>query len=83
MKSRLPGGKALIIDFLLPGMNNTTKYIIWLVVLVVVVWGGYALLNKPKITSDESVKIGAVLGLTGPASTWSEYAKKAADLAVK
>ena len=50
---------------------------------MVVVWGGYALLNKPKITSDESVKIGAVLGLTGPASTWSEYAKKAADLAVK
>lgn len=34
-------------------------------------------------SANDPIKIGVVLGQTGSASTWAEYAKKAADLAAK
>ncbi len=64
-------------------MNNTTKYIIWLVVLVILVWGGYTLLNKPKPVSGEPIKIGSILILTGEGASWGEAARNGIDLAVE
>jgi len=56
---------------------------IWIVVLVliIIVFIGWRLYVN--LVPSGTIKIGAVLSLTGQASTWSEYAQKAADLAVK
>lgn len=64
-------------------MDKTTKYIIWLVVLVIVIWGGYALLNKPKPASGEVIRIGAIFPLTGPNASYGESAQRGIKLALE
>jgi len=63
-------------------MNQTTKYIIWLVVIVVVVWGFYNVLNKKEV-SGEPIKIGGAFALTGIASTWGEADRNGVTLAIE
>lgn len=56
---------------------------IWVAVVVVAIvalvgWRMY----RGQGVNEGTIKIGAVYGLSGSAATWSEYGKKAADLAV-
>jgi len=46
-------------------MDQTTKVIIGIVVLAVVIWSGYALLSNREPVSTETIKIGVVAPLTG------------------
>ena len=64
-------------------MNKNTKYIIWLVVLVIVIGGAYVLFNKPKQALGEIIKIGSILILTGEGASWGEAARNGIDLAVE
>ena len=59
-------------------MNKNT--IIGIVVLVVVIIGGYFLLSKP--VSSEHIKIGVITDLTGPAAYWGESTREGALLAI-
>lgn len=63
-------------------MLKINKIIIAVVLIIAIgiVWSSSI---KPAPASGESVKIGAVLGLTGPAAAWSDMSKKGIDLAVK
>ncbi len=61
-------------------MNKT---LIWVIVIVVIVVGGYFLINKPKPESGEPIKIGGAFTLTGIASTWGEADRNAATLAIE
>ncbi len=64
-------------------MNKQTKIIIGIIVIVVVVAVGYSIYkNQNKSVSDEQIKIGAILSLTGYAASYGEYAQKAISLAV-
>jgi branched-chain amino acid transport system substrate-binding protein len=58
------------------------KIIIGIIVIVIIVWGGYSLLNMKESNLDNPIKIGAVLSLTGYASSYGEYSQKAIELAV-
>src|SRR3989344_2812588 len=60
------------------------KKTIWIVVVIIVIVGGYFLYNKnqePQTT--EPIKIGAILHLTGSSSFQGENSKKAMDMAVE
>lgn len=61
-------------------MKNTILGLGILIIIGVGVWASRVNVSESMHTP---YKVGVVLGLTGPASTWSEYAKKAADLAAK
>ena len=61
-------------------MSTTTKWILGLVVLVIVVWGLTAASSK-EVTDDESIKIGAVLSLSGIASQDGESIRDGLELA--
>ncbi len=63
-------------------MSRTTKTIIWLIVILVVIagiWWGVSN-RKPR---EEAIKIGAILPLTGGASIYGESAKEGVDLAIE
>ncbi len=65
-------------------MTKTTKIVsLILVVLVIIIILVRGAETKKPLTTNDPIKIGVVYSLTGGASTWSEYAKQAADLAVK
>lgn len=60
------------------------KKTLTILIILAAIIGGYFLLNKsqePK--SNEPVKVGALLSLTGGASAWGENAKKGIELAVE
>ena len=48
------------------------KWITWLIVLVVVVWGGWALMNKAPAADASPIKIGFIGPLTGDAAAYGE-----------
>lgn len=62
-------------------MKTYHKWIIGLVALVVII-GIVVISKKPSPVSSETIKIGAVLGLTGDAAEWGEQALNGAKLAV-
>lgn len=62
--------------------NNMNKIIIGIIIIVLVIWGGYSLINTKEPNSSNPIKIGAVLSLTGYASSYGEYSQKAIELAV-
>ncbi|MEX2410191.1 MAG: ABC transporter substrate-binding protein [Candidatus Paceibacterota bacterium] len=66
-------------------MNKTLKVVIWVVVIALVIWGIVAISNNnsPEISSDEPIKIGAVLSLTGPAAQDGESIRNGIELAKK
>jgi len=62
-------------------MSKTTKTIVWLIVIIVVIagiWWGVS--RKP--AEEEVVKIGIIAPLSGPASTWGEQLRKGIELAL-
>jgi branched-chain amino acid transport system substrate-binding protein len=63
-------------------MNKTTKIIIGLVILIIIVLAIYYGISKKQTSSTkEKIKIGAILSLTGYAAGYGDYAKKAIELA--
>ncbi len=62
-------------------MNNTTKWIVGIIIVVLVVLG--IQLNQNNQISGETIKIGAALSLTGKAASYGEGAKNAFDLALE
>ena len=62
-------------------MSKTTKTIVWLIVIIVVIagiWWGVS--RKP--AEEKVVKIGIIAPLSGPASTWGEQLRKGIELAL-
>ena len=64
-------------------MNKTSKIIIGIIVLAVVVWGGVKLFRTKEEKTKETIKIGVILPLTGDLSSFGEGSKIATELAVK
>jgi len=64
-------------------MKKTTKTIIWLLVAVVVIGGiWYGTSKKPVTTEKETIKIGAMLILSGEAAAWGQSSQRGIELAV-
>ncbi|MEK7650304.1 MAG: ABC transporter substrate-binding protein [Patescibacteria group bacterium] len=69
-------------------MNKTTKIVLWIVVIALVIWGISCLVKKDSVTpvtptTEKVIKIGAILPLTGPIASAGEFAKQGVELAVK
>lgn len=69
-------------------MNNTTKTIIWIVVIALVIWVLSSFRQQTPATGSDStetgpIKIGVSAPMTGEAASFGEGAKAGADLAVK
>lgn len=62
-------------------MNTTTKVIVWIVVLILVIWGIVLVSKKSGTTSAETIKIGAILPLTGDAAVYGEPGRNVLALA--
>ncbi len=64
--------------------KNNMKKILSILIIAVVIVGGYFLFNKkPNENGAGPIKIGALLSLTGGASAWGENAQKGIMLAVE
>jgi len=63
-------------------MNTTTKVIVWVVVIVLIVWG-ISSVSKNGGTSSESIKIGFVGPLSGELANMGENARAAVMIAVE
>lgn len=61
-------------------MNTTGKFIMWVVVLVLIVWG-ISSVSKKSGTSSETIKIGFVGPLTGELANMGENAQAAVQIA--
>ena len=66
-------------------MSKGIKIIIWLVVVVLVVWGIYSLSTRESSVDlgNEPIKIGWIGPLTGNVATWGEGMKNVFSLAIK
>jgi branched-chain amino acid transport system substrate-binding protein len=62
-------------------MNKIKKIILWLVVVVIVIAIYYGVIKKQTPTTKETIKIGAILPLTGEAAVWGQNAKTGIELA--
>jgi len=63
-------------------MSKTTKIILWVVIAIIVIgviWYG----ASRKSTEKETIKIGAILPLTGKAAQYGQWAKNGFDLATE
>src|SRR3989338_7668625 len=63
-------------------MNTTTKVIVWVVVIILVIWG-ISSMSKNGSTSSESIKIGFVGPLSGELANMGENARAAVMIAVE
>lgn len=63
-------------------MNKTAKIIIWIIVLALLAWGLSKLADKQTTGqgSDELVKVGVIMPLSGPTALMGEAIKNAIDL---
>ncbi|MFA5838645.1 MAG: ABC transporter substrate-binding protein [Candidatus Paceibacterota bacterium] len=59
------------------------KVILWVVVVLIVLVGGYFLITAPTEEETSPIKIGAAFPLTGDASIWGEVALNGIKLAVQ
>lgn len=66
-------------------MNLGAKIILWIVGIVLIVWGGYGLINRggQKPAEAEKLKVGAVLTLTGGGGPAGEEVRDGMELAMK
>lgn len=64
-------------------MNKTTKIIIGLIVLIVLVWGGVKLFGTKDEKISEPIKIGVILPLTGEIARYGEEMKRGIELAIE
>jgi len=63
-------------------MNKVTKIALGIIIIIVVVWIGYSLSNKESV-SNESIKIGAILPMTGDAAKYGTWIKNGMELAIE
>ncbi len=64
-------------------MNKNTKIIVGIIIAVIVIWIGYLIYQKQfQPTSKETIKIGAILPLTGNNTEWGEKPKNGIDFAL-
>jgi len=63
-------------------MNNAVKGVLWIVVIVLVVWGIVSMSKKDGETSAETIKLGFVGPLTGDLANMGENARAAVGIAV-
>ena len=63
-------------------MKKTSKIIIGIIVLVVVVWGGFKLFGAKSDKTIEPIKIGAIFPFTGSSGITGESSKNGLQLAV-
>ena len=60
------------------------KKIIWVIIILLIIWGIVALGGgENELVSEEPIKIGAILPLTGNASFYGEYGKQGLELALE
>ena len=64
-------------------MPKAIKTIIWLVVIILVVWGIYSISTEEQNTEDEVIKIGAILPLTGKIAQYAEEARRGIEMALE
>ncbi|MEK7579434.1 MAG: ABC transporter substrate-binding protein [Patescibacteria group bacterium] len=65
-------------------MNKTVKAIVWIIVLLLVIWGISALTGKKdEPVSEGPIKIGFISPLTGDAAVYGEPARNTVELAVE
>lgn len=65
-------------------MNKTTKNVLWVVVIILVVWGIVALNNRPlSNTANQSgpIKVGVIMPLTGDIATVGQATRYAIEIA--
>ncbi len=62
--------------------NKPNKTIIWVVIVLIVIVGGYFLIKGNKPTSTEPIKIGFIGPLTGGAAAYGEPAKNGLEVAI-
>ncbi len=60
----------------------TSKWIIGIIVVILVIWGIYSVANKPQV-SQEPIKIGVIAPFTGKAATWGESIRNGITLAME
>ncbi|NQU77958.1 penicillin-binding protein activator [Candidatus Falkowbacteria bacterium] len=65
-----------------PEKSNASRPIFWLVIVLLVIAGIWYSVAK-KEGEEDTIKIGAVLPLTGNAAVWGERSRKGIDIAVK
>ena len=63
-------------------MSSTSKTILWIVVLGIIVWGGVAIHNRSSQNGSASIKIGFVGPLTGDLANMGANAQAATAIAV-
>ncbi|MDQ5968882.1 MAG: branched-chain amino acid transport system substrate-binding protein [Patescibacteria group bacterium] len=54
----------------------------WVVVVVLVLWGGYALLKKDSTDSTQPIRIGVVGPFAGPSAAFGEFINRGIELAM-
>ena len=68
-------------------MSKTTKITIWLIVAIIIIagiwWGVSKKLGQIPTTEKETIKIGAILPLSGGAAAYGEQIKNGIDLALR
>jgi branched-chain amino acid transport system substrate-binding protein len=66
-------------------MNKTTKTILWLIILIIIIAGVWYGVNRKTIapTTKEPIKIGAILPLSGPATYFGQVARAGLELGSK
>lgn len=65
-------------------MNNTTKIIIGIVVVLLIIWAIVAFSKKDSgMTTENPIKVGAILPLTGPIASAGEYLKNGIEMAIE
>ncbi len=64
-------------------MNITTKWIVGIIIVLLVIWGIYSVVQQPKEATGESIKIGFIGPLTGDGSSIGTVNKAAVELAVE
>lgn len=58
-------------------------WIVAIVIIILLAGAWYYQTNKPVPATSEPIKVGVVYGLTGAASTWTEYGVKALEMATE
>lgn len=64
-------------------MNKATKTVLSVLVMALILWGGYAMVKNQKGLGSQTVTIGAVLPLSGDYAPYGEGSRNAAIMAIE
>ncbi len=64
-------------------MSKPLKIVIWIVVVILVVWGAYSLSTQKQVAEGEPIKIGAILPLSGKLTSYGDSSRWGIELAVE